>query len=238
MVSRLHSGFNFDMLGKLPSSSFRVRKVTHRPVVDQQARAGDTRRLDMSSPANWYMLGGDVSRVCWSAGIEAPTYEAVSDTYDPERVSTDRHALHWGSGACWGSVRETLNSGGLEVGAVTDRNATRGVWMARGLSSKRVSEMSNSNLQMVVKRGAAQTGAFPAAVSEMRTSQGPDFGNHLQIPELISSGCADQFSRSQGTAVGFASGGSNYHGFEYSCPISTFSRIGSNSVIPVGFLGA
>ena len=24
------------------------------------------------------MLGGDVSRVCWSAGVEAPTYEAVS----------------------------------------------------------------------------------------------------------------------------------------------------------------
>ena len=247
MVSRLHSGFTFEMLSKLPSNSFRVHKVTHRPHEEGAAASGQTRRVDISSPANWYMLGGDVSRVCWSAKVEAAPYTALvvagagpaDHGYDPQRVASDRHAVRWGAGACWGSVRETLNSGGLEVSAVTDRNAVRGVWMARGLSSKRVSELSSGGLSLVAK-GLANTNALAAVILRgLRTKQGPNFDQQFQIPTLISSGCSDQFARSQAAIVNFAGPFANqYHGYSYSCPISTFSRIASNPVVPVGFLGA
>ena len=244
MVSRLHSDMQFDMLSKLPSSSFRIRKVTHRPVVEGVRLPNEVVTLNISAPANWYMMGGDVSRVCWTAFYSQSnaTYQAPTNDFDPQRNAQNRHSLYWGAGSCFSSVRETLNSGGLEVSALTDRSAVRPVMMARGMSSKRVSELSNSNVKVTVRRGPDQTNTYQNAAvgGNLFTYQGPEFSQNLQIPELMSSGCADRWSRSQGdnSLVFDQAPPSNRHGFSYSCPLSTFSRIGSGAIIPVGFLGA
>ena len=202
----------FDALETLPYSKYRLhRRVIKVDRSTRQLIQSETRRISISGPSNWYLLGNR-SKVSWTSVLSGGSDATANEFAD------SRRRMKYGPFSAFSRVAETVNSGSLVVSKVDE--ACQTVGRIRAFASRRAGVVVNRSV--VTSAGASQVADFSVKPSD------------ININSLESAGCCSKGLRANVSADAVAP--NTLSGFSYSVPLTAFSRLAQNEYVPVGLM--
>lgn len=259
MATNLPYHLTFPTLSGLNGNSFRHRKTTHWASDRTEATSGQTRKININAPPNWYALGQHCTveyTIKMNDGSRNPQFPVVSaaiadDGAPPGTTPSRRYRIKWGAGYPFSRIRETLNSGSYCVESMDDPDSVGPILSRRGWCSRRSSYIidnkpktayftdanvttpgvPNVPTPIIQNYISSDSGTFAISGLEMAGYAGDNWRSSVlpNPPERVNAN-VDRNS--------VAAADNDSRGIAYSVPASAYGRLFTKEFLPVGLLGS
>ena len=247
MATNIPHWLTMPTLSSLPGNSFRVKKVVHYATDRSPASAGNTRRINITAPPNYYLLGNHSTVEFTYKGKagnknpDAPANGAAAsaNVSSPEFNPSRRYRVRWGAGYPFSRIRETVNSGSFCVESLTDPDSVGPIFSRRGWCTHRDAYLTDQQMSTIysLAAGPAAPGIAAGAQYFFKNINEVTTGT-INIAGLENAGYASDEVRSRIMPSVTASAANDDRGIAYSVPMTAYSRLAQCEFLPVGLIGS